>query len=62
MEKLILIRRRKRESKSGNIAVKVRTDTYEIINEIKEATGFSASKVVKILVDYAYDNIEWEEE
>ena len=32
------------------------------INEIKEATGFSASKVVKILVDYAYDNIEWEEE
>ncbi len=28
MEKLILIRR-KRESKSGNFAVKVRTDTYE---------------------------------
>jgi hypothetical protein len=40
----------------------VRTDTYEIINEIKEATGYSASKVVKLLVDYAYDNIEWEEE
>lgn len=37
-------------------------DTYEIINEIKEATGFSTSKVVKLLVDYAYDNIEWEEE
>ena len=34
----------------------------QIINEIKEATGFSASKVVKLLVDYAYDNIEWEEE
>lgn len=62
MEKLILIIRRKRESKSGNIAVKVRTDTYEIINEIKEATGYSTSKVVKMLVDYAYDNIEWEEE
>ena len=58
MEKLILIRRRKRESKSGNIVVKVRTDTYEIINEIKEATVYSASKVVKLLVDYAYDNIE----
>lgn len=54
--------RRKRESKSGNIAVKVRTDAYEIINEIKETTGYSASKVVKLLVDYAYDNIEWEEE
>ena len=40
MEKLILIRRRKRESKSGNITVKVRTDAYGIINEIKEATGF----------------------
>ncbi|WP_304178791.1 hypothetical protein [Leptotrichia trevisanii] len=45
MEKLILIRRRKRESKSGNIAVKVRTDTYEIINEIKEATGFLLQKL-----------------
>lgn len=62
MEKLILIRRKKRESKSGNLVVRVRTDTYEIINEIKEATGFSTSKVVKLLVDYAYDNIEWEEE
>ena len=62
MEKLILPRKRKKESKSGNLVVRVRTDTYEIINEIKEATGFSTSKVVKLLVDYAYDNIEWEEE
>ena len=60
MEKLVLTRIRKRESKSGNIAVKVRTDTYEIVNEIKEATGISAAKVVKILDDNANENIEWE--
>lgn len=62
MEKLILPRKRKKESKPGNLVIRVRMDTYEIINEIKEATGFSTSKVVKLLVDYAYDNIEWEEE
>ena len=33
MGKLVLTRIRKRESKSGNIAVKVRSDTYEIINK-----------------------------
>ena len=35
MEKLILPRKRKKESKPGNLVVRVRMDTYEIINEIK---------------------------
>lgn len=42
--------------------MKVRPDTYKIICQLKDETRLSGSELIKILVDYAYKNIEWVED
>ena len=33
----------------------------EKLNELKEETGLSIPRLLKMIVDYTYENIEWEE-
>ena len=61
MEKLKLRKKMKQYENRGQNVVKVRTETFETLNELKEETGLSIPRLMKIIVEYAYENIEWEE-
>ena len=61
MEKLKLRKKMKQYENRGQNVVKVRTETFETLNELKEETGLSISRLLKMIVDYTYENIEWEE-
>lgn len=57
MEKL-KIRERKRVTDYGTL-IRLRKETAEKVAEVSEISGVSQVETIKILLDYAFENIEY---
>ena len=62
MNKLIFKRHIPQISSSGQVVIRISTDSYNKVLEVANESGESLKKVVSKMVDFAYENIIYETE
>ncbi len=62
MSLILRAKKRQRADEAGRMAIKVSARTYNRILEVSEETGESMKDITGKMIDYAYENIVYENE